>query len=209
MDDLTAKKELEQMPSGINPNFESLHKQFPEFGLFAGARAEQRAALLVRIWRHRRRRRCRHRAQLGGVRRHQGGAALRRHHHRAADRGRIVRHALRRADRHRADGRPVAGVAGRRSDDGEGGATRARSLHARRGRRRHHRGSRESRARRVLAAALSLLPERPRHRLRPDQARDRRRRQSAGAHHRRAGAHHAHARKLCRAGPRIPAQLCA
>ena len=129
----------------------------------------------------------------------QGRAALRRHHHRAADRRRVVRHPLCGADRHRADGRAVAGVAGRRSDHGEGGAARARALHARRRRRRHHRGRRESRARRVLAAALSFLPERSRHRLRPDQAGDRGRRQGAGAHHRRAGAHHAHARNLCRA----------
>ena len=84
---------------------------------------------------------------------------------------------------------------------GQGGAARARSLHARRRRRRHHRGGRQGRARRVLAAALSFLPERPRHRLRPDQARDRGRRQGAGAHPRRAGAHHALARNLCRLGP--------
>ncbi|MGH6665560.1 MAG: alpha-hydroxy acid oxidase, partial [Pseudolabrys sp.] len=29
MDDLTAKKELAQMPSGLNPNFQALHKLFP------------------------------------------------------------------------------------------------------------------------------------------------------------------------------------
>ena len=29
MDDQTAKKELEQMPSGLSPNFESLHKLYP------------------------------------------------------------------------------------------------------------------------------------------------------------------------------------
>ena len=39
--------------------------------------------------------------------------------------------------------------------------------------------------------------------------RDRRRRQSAGAHHRRAGAHHAHARNLCRARRANSAQRCA
>src|SRR6185437_15420194 len=29
MDDVTAKKELAQMPSGLNPNFQALHKRFP------------------------------------------------------------------------------------------------------------------------------------------------------------------------------------
>ena len=204
MDDLTAKKPLEQMPSGISPNFEALHKRFPS-SAYLRARAPKNvprfsfeygdtgAGADVGIAR-----------QLGGVRPDQDRAALWRHHHRAADRRRLVRHALRRADRHRADGRAVAGVAGRRPDDGEGGAARARALHARRRRRRHHRGGRQGRARRVLAAALSFLPERPRHRFRPDQAGDRGRRQGAGAHHRRAGAHHAHARKLRRLGPRIP-----
>ena len=95
-------------------------------------------------------------------------------------------------------------VAGRRSVDGEGGATRARSLHARRGRRRHHRGRRESRARCVLAAALSFRARRSQNRFRADRARAGGQRQGAGAHPRRAGAHHALARDLCRAGRRIP-----
>ena len=79
MDDVTGEKRTAANAlTGISPNFEALHKSFPDLGLFARARAAQRAAVLVRIWRHRRRRRYRHRAQLGGVRRHQGGAALRR-----------------------------------------------------------------------------------------------------------------------------------
>ncbi len=199
MDDLTAKKPIEQMPSGISPNFEALHRQYPSSAYlrkrapknvprFSFEYGDTGAGADVGIAR-----------QLGGVRPDQSRAALRRHHHRAADRRHFVRHALFSANRNCADGRAVAGVAGRRSDHGQGGAARARALYSRRRRRRDHRGRRQSRARRVLAAALSLLPERSRHRLRPDQAGDCGGRQGAGAHHRRAGAHHAHARNLCRA----------
>ena len=49
----------------------------------------------------------------------------------AAGRRRIVRPALLGADRHRAHGRAVAGVAGRRSVSRRRRATRARALHAR------------------------------------------------------------------------------
>ena len=64
----------------------------------------------------------------------------------------------------------------------------------------------QGRARCVLAAALSLLARRSQNRLRPDRARACRRRQSAGADARRAGAHHALARNLCRARRRIPSE---
>ena len=53
------------------------------------------------------------------------------HHRPAARRRRIVRPALRRADRCRADGRPFARMARRRSISRGRGATRARALHAR------------------------------------------------------------------------------
>ena len=196
---------MSQMPSGINPNFEALHKRFPDLGLFARARAEAT---------------CRSFPSNTATPAPAPMSASRTTGRRFDAIKIVPRYGaittvppidvelfgtpLRRADRHRADGRPVAGLAGRRSADGQGRAARARSLHARRRRRRHHRGGGESRARRVLAAALPFLPERSRHRLRPDQAGDRRGRQSAGAHHRRAGAHHALARKLCRPWRRIP-----
>ena len=112
--------------------------------------------------------------------------------HRAADRCRVVRHPLRGADRHRADGRPVAGLAGRRLMMAKA-AQRARVPYTLGGRRRDHRGVAEV-APDVFwlqlyrfyqndhAIGFDLIAARPR----PAS--------SAGAHHRRAGAHHAHAR---------------
>ena len=130
------------------------------------------------------------------------GAALRRHAEAAAGQCRAVRPQIFRAARRRPDGQPDRGLARRRQAARQGGAARARSLYARRGRRRHHRGDRRDRPRRDVAAALSLRQERPCHRLRSDAARGRRRRPCADADARRAGAHHALARGQGRHGRR-------
>ena len=86
----------------------------------------------------------------------------------------------------------------------QGRAARARALRAQHRRRPHHRGGGQACAGRVLAAALPFLARRPQNRLRPDAARRGRRSQGAGAHARRAGAHHALARNLCRPRRRVP-----
>ena len=44
MDDQTAKKELVQMPTGISPNFEALHKTFPS-SAYLRARAPKNVPL--------------------------------------------------------------------------------------------------------------------------------------------------------------------
>ena len=75
------------------------------------------------------------------------------------------------ADRHRADGRPVTGLAGRRSADGESGATRTHSLHAERRGRRTIEQVGGGRARCVLAPALSVLARRSQDWLRSPAAR--------------------------------------
>ncbi len=107
---------------------------------------------------------------------------------------RIVRQAILGAGRHRAHGRAVAGVAGRRSISRRRGATRARALHAR-PRRRHDRRTRgRDRARRALVPALPLLAQRACHRLRPGAARRGGWCPCPGAHARRSGAHHPLAR---------------
>ena len=112
----------------------------------------------------------------------------------AAGRHRVVRQALRGADRHRSDGRAVDRLAGRRPVSRGGGTARARALHARPRRRHDGRARGRDRARRALVPALSLLPQRARHRFRPGAARRGRGRACAGAHPRRSGAHDPSAR---------------
>ena len=123
----------------------------------------------------------------------------------APGRRRAVRQALLGADRRRADGRSVAGLARRRPVSRRGRAARARALYARPRRRHDGRARRRDRARRALVPALSLLPQRARHRLRSGQARRGLRRASARAHGRRAGAHHALARGRGRHHLAVPA----
>ncbi len=159
-------------------------------------------ALRVRIHGRRRRRGHRHQAQLGGARRGRAGAALRHHHRAAAGRDRIVRPALCGADRRRADGRTLDRVAGRRRVSRRRRPEGARALRARHGRRHHDRGGGEDRARRALVPALSSGAQRSRGRLRPGAARGCGRRSRAGAHPRRAGAHHARRARWRPASPR-------
>ena len=104
------------------------------------------------------------------------------------------------------DGRAGDRVAGRRRISRPRRATRARSLYARHGRRLDHRAHRRARARRVLVPALSRRQERSRHRLRSGAPRRGGRLPCAGAHARRAGAHHARRAKSwsVSAAPSIP-----
>ena len=123
MHDMTARTGGHRRRPAIRTRQADSCAAFPTTAYLRQQRAAQCAALCLRIWRHRRRQRRRHRAQLGRARRHRARAALRRDADAAADRGRAVRPPLCGADRHRADGRAVDRVAGRRSVDGEGGAS--------------------------------------------------------------------------------------
>ena len=112
--------------SGHNrsPNFLKHQRWFPTIYDLRARLASAAAALRLRVRRRRRRRRHRHQAQLGGARRDRDGAALRRDAGAAAGRRRAVRPQVHRADRHRADGQPDRGVAGRRQAVRRGGAAR-------------------------------------------------------------------------------------
>ena len=166
MHDMTARQAF--TPTGRTPDLRQTAQAVSDLGLSAPRGAAQRAAFRLRIWRHRRRQRCRHRRTTG----------------RRFD-------AIKVAPRYgvmpllppvevelfgRRYAAPI-GIApmggpslvwpGADLLHGQGGAGGARALYARRRRRRHHRAGGRGRARRVLAAALPLCAQRPQDRLRP------------------------------------------